>query len=570
MKKKFTFLKYAIFIIVIQLYTTHLKAQTLPGGSYVIPMDNTLQTNTAGNFNLKAYGLIVYLLNNNVKVKWSIKSGKSKDGIDFTATSEQLLPSLVSGGVSRNFKGGPFLIYAADTTGLAALITGFYTANSLTGNNRPKVYRLTATASNVEIRYDMSGFKPKALILNDGNNSDIHIAFMTNCGITTSNYATGPATNLSTACYTFASEPHTTTIATTAINAVKTFVQNGGNFLAQCAAIETYENNSAGHFHTTNGITVANNNVTAASTIYPNADLSFSQYEGAFDIAVTGSVKNWTLASGSLFINNEQNHATGGTMVTQTPIGASVAKLTAAALPGGYVFYLGNHDFGSVTAIESINGMRMYMNAFLTPVAINSNCTIGGPLPVKYLSFDAVVNNKAVLLKWVTAQETNNSHFEVERSFDNSSFSTIGMVMDGFAVNGTGKSYQFKDNSPELQNRSIVYYRLKQFDIDGRVTYSKVLVVRLQVKADVTMQISPNPFIENLNVRFTSTESGVAQIRITNITGQTLLSKQSTINKGYNTIQVDGLSGLATGMYVAQLIMNGTVIDNQRVIKNSF
>ena len=197
-------------------------------------------------------------------------------------------------------------------------------------------------------------------------------------------------------------------------------------------------------------------------------------------------------------------------------------------------------------------------------------CTVvgGGVLPVKYLSFDAVVSNKSVLLKWLTAEEINNSHFEVERSFDINNFSTIGLVLDGVNVNGTNKSYQFKDNSAELQGRSIVYYRLKQFDIDGKTTYSKTLVVRLQAKTDVLMQVSPNPFVENLNVRFNSTETGTAQIRIVNITGQTLLSKQSTISKGYNNIQIDNLDRLSLGMYVAQLIMNGVVIDNQRVIKN--
>lgn len=194
----------------------------------------------------------------------------------------------------------------------------------------------------------------------------------------------------------------------------------------------------------------------------------------------------------------------------------------------------------------------------------------GGPLPLKYLSFDAVVNNNSVLLNWLTTQEVNNSHFEVERSFDMNSFSTLGLVLDGFTVNNTDKRYQFKDNSGELQGRSIVYYRLKQFDIDGKATYSKVLVVRLQAKANVIMQVSPNPFVEHLNVRFTSAESGTAQIRIMNVAGQTLLSKQSTISKGYNNIQIDDLNKLASGMYVAQLMMNGMVIDNQRVIKNTF
>lgn len=147
-------------------------------------------------------------------------------------------------------------------------------------------------------------------------------------------------------------------------------------------------------------------------------------------------------------------------------------------------------------------------------------------------------------------------------------YATIGMVLDGFAVNGTGKSYQFKDNAAELQGKTMAYYRLKQIDIDGKATYSRVLAVRLQAKAGVTMQASPNPFVENLNVRFTATESGIAQIRIMNSYGQTLLSKQSPISKGYNNVQVDGLNGLAAGMYIAQLVLNGTVIDNQRVVKN--
>src|SRR5258706_9029084 len=73
--------------------------QTLPTGSYVIPMDNTLQTDNvigSGNFNLHSYGLVVHLLNNDVKVKWVIKAGKLKDGIDFTGMAEQLKPTFVA------------------------------------------------------------------------------------------------------------------------------------------------------------------------------------------------------------------------------------------------------------------------------------------------------------------------------------------------------------------------------------------------------------------------------------------------------------------------------------------
>jgi hypothetical protein len=407
--------------------------QTVAAGSYVIAMDNTLQLNTAGDFNLKAYGLVVYLLNNNVKIKWVIKAGKVKDGIDFTGNAVQFQPTLGSVS-SMDYKAGPFVIYSSDTTGVAALITAFYTSNSLTGNNRPKVYRLTTSVSNVDIRYDMTGFKPKALILNDGSNSAIHVGYMTDCAVSTSNYATGPATDLLTKCYTFTSEPHNASPSTTVFNAVKKFVEYGGNFLAQCAAIDGFENNAAGHFQTTNGITVTNSSISTASTLFPNADLAFSQFEGIFDLKYGGSVTNWTLASGSTYTNNDHNHCSGGTIASQSPIGASVCKLTSSALPGGLIYYLGNHNFSSVTVIESINGIRMYMNAFLTPVAINNNCSIGSslanPLPVRLMSFNAFLDptTTKVDLHWATATEINTSHFVVERSMDDKDFSQVALV----------------------------------------------------------------------------------------------------------------------------------------------
>ena len=49
-------------------------------------------------------------------------------------------------------------------------------------------------------------------------------------------------------------------------------------------------------------------------------------------------------------------------------------------------------------------------------------------------------------------------------------------------------------------------------------------------------------------------------IRIINISGQPVLTKQSGISKGYNTLQVDGLSQLPTGVYVAEVAVNGVII----------
>ena len=119
-----------------------------------------------------------------------------------------------------------------------------------------------------------------------------------------------------------------------------------------------------------------------------------------------------------------------------------------------------------------------------------------------------------------------------------------------------------------MKTKTVVYYRLKQVDNDGKYTYTNTLVVRLKAKDGVVIQTSPNPFTETLNVRFTATENGAAQINIINSNGQQVFSKQSDITKGYVTLQLNGLSRLAPGMYVATLSVNGVVTGTQKIIKN--
>lgn len=191
----------------------------------------------------------------------------------------------------------------------------------------------------------------------------------------------------------------------------------------------------------------------------------------------------------------------------------------------------------------------------------------GGALPVNYFSINAVATNSTVLISWITDFEVNNNYFEVERSFDGVSFATAGLVLDGFA-NGTKKSYQFKDLDQGLLSKTVVYYRLKQVDNNGRYTYSDVIVVKLQAKAGVVMQTAPNPFANTLNIGFTSNEAGKAQINVINITGQKVFSEESTLNKGYNALQLKNIGKIAPGIYVAQLIINGNIAASQKIIKN--
>ena len=191
---------------------------------------------------------------------------------------------------------------------------------------------------------------------------------------------------------------------------------------------------------------------------------------------------------------------------------------------------------------------------------------VAGPLPVKYLSFTGNALNQSVVLNWVTSQETNNNYFEIERSFTGKDFAYIGITLDGYE-NGTKKEYSFKDNTSLLENKEVIYYRLKQIDKDGKFSYSSILVVRLKSISKVDIQVSPNPFTERLTVRFTATENTTADVSIMNISGQSIINKKSNVSKGFNNLQIEGLSNLPSGTYFAIISVDGKIIGSQKIVK---
>lgn len=88
----------------------------------------------------------------------------------------------------------------------------------------------------------------------------------------------------------------------------------------------------------------------------------------------------------------------------------------------------------------------------------------------------------AIELNWVTSQDVNNSYFEIERSFTGITFLFVGLALDGFE-NGTKKEYAFKDNSPSIKGKEVIYYRLKQLENDGKFSYSSIHVVHQESKS---------------------------------------------------------------------------------------
>ena len=346
--------------------------ETIVAGSWIIPMDNSKQ-NIGSAFNLKAYGLLASLLHSNIPVKWVIRTGKAKDEADFTAYGRRIYPSVVATASNIPYRAGPFIIPKIFTNQAAAVIAAY-------GNN-VAVYELLSNVT-VDVRYTINT-RPVVAALNDGGTIAIHLNALIAAGFVEGisyyqryAYSTNPISTNS--CYSFASEPHFE-VANPAPQAaaIRAFVSNQGNFLAQCIGVYTYENEATnGRFHTSHGI-IEKDNVTTYT--YPNADMPFNQFEG--DVSDEGgSLHEWSRATNSSWINSAFI-AVQGVQDTNT-VRATQAKVIRGR-SGGNLFYLGGHDYNGTT-IGDINGRRMYMNAVFVPSLRPENCqlTFGADLAI--------------------------------------------------------------------------------------------------------------------------------------------------------------------------------------------
>ncbi|MCU0321198.1 MAG: T9SS type A sorting domain-containing protein [Chitinophagaceae bacterium] len=169
----------------------------------------------------------------------------------------------------------------------------------------------------------------------------------------------------------------------------------------------------------------------------------------------------------------------------------------------------------------------------------------GSLLPVNFLSFTGKADQNKIKLDWQTTNEINNSHFEVLKLDKNASFKTIGKVNAKNETSGIN-SYFHDDDTP---NKGVNYYQLKQYDLDGKFSFSKMLTVHFDSKSTITL--FPNPVKDRLYIA--GMPQGNNTIELFSITGARV--KTISVN---NTNHVMQLSEIPSGKYVIKITNEGS------------
>ncbi|NTS39377.1 T9SS type A sorting domain-containing protein [Flavisolibacter sp. BT320] len=175
-----------------------------------------------------------------------------------------------------------------------------------------------------------------------------------------------------------------------------------------------------------------------------------------------------------------------------------------------------------------------------------------GTLPVRLGSFTATKVGNKVQLAWSTSAETNNKGFDVQRSADGNTWTSLGFV-NGAGQSAQARSYRFDDAAPRNGKN---YYRLQQVDFDGRSSTSSIVTVDIAANGFYTLQPAGNG-----QYRLQIHSSQTVALQVVDMSGKKLLSK--TVAQGIHPID---MSAYAQGIYLLQLTKDN-VVTTEKLIK---
>ncbi|MBK9016396.1 MAG: T9SS type A sorting domain-containing protein [Saprospiraceae bacterium] len=215
-------------------------------------------------------------------------------------------------------------------------------------------------------------------------------------------------------------------------------------------------------------------------------------------------------------------------------------------LLGGYD-PLPNTSFQIVAATGTVTGTFFPINYppggnwSITYNSNNVTLQYLGLLPVELIDFNAQASKRDVLLSWRTASEIDNDYFEVGHSRDGTNFEAIGKIA-GHGTTLEAREYQFVHRQPEVGPH---YYRLRQVDVDGKSSLSKIVFLEHPEKPNSVMQVYPNPTNGNLTVEFPFNDFDT-ELRIVN--GLGILIRVEQVSAGTEIYSMD-VSSLPAGFY---------------------
>lgn len=238
-----------------------------------------------------------------------------------------------------------------------------------------------------------------------------------------------------------------------------------------------------------------------------------------------------------------------------TDLGLAVPDLRVAELDIGTSTWAGDGGTG-VTGTGAQGTIRSTSLSVSPSNTSIHHLTLGSTddsnsLPIELSSFNAVVVDNTVQLKWKTEVEVNNDFFTVMRSGNGISFEDIAYIKSKTGTGSKAENYEWVDGSPLT---GLSYYRLKQTDFDKRESIFQTVNVNV-LSAD-NFSVSPNPSDGseiNLNFPRLDTENmGLAKVVVSDLSGRPIFSDDLKTESSTN-LKFDLNRNISPGLYIIRV-----------------
>lgn len=166
-------------------------------------------------------------------------------------------------------------------------------------------------------------------------------------------------------------------------------------------------------------------------------------------------------------------------------------------------------------------------------------------LPYGKLDCDVQNNNGDITVNWQTSNELHMDHYEVERSTDGRNFSFAGNLK---ALNQPVNKYKVIDHILSQAN-TLYYYRIKIFDEDGNISYSKIMQVKTTASPKSALSVYPNPIQSDLHIQLESVSSAELELRLFDVSGKLIQQSLHRVQTGLNDVSIKTPGSLEKGIY---------------------
>ena len=217
--------------------------------------------------------------------------------------------------------------------------------------------------------------------------------------------------------------------------------------------------------------------------------------------------------------------------------------LLVRTLPGGYC---PTCDTTNVVYATSVGALTTYtgftlstpgslsaINPMIQAVTVGMTlCSDPIILPVELISFAGDARGAVNELWWSTATESDNDHFDLQRSTDGVEWEPLATI-EGAGTSQQRIDYSAVDHAPF----ALTYYRLKQVDTDGASTLSDVIALR---NGMVTggLVLYPNPVHAELHIALPE-GSAFTSLSIIAMDGRVVYERAIVPADGRATLTVD-------------------------------